>query len=132
MAKAFVMLKATVQFPADVPEAPPAQGQDDNAELLAGFRQNVGRPGRMIAIELASHEAVLFECFEAIGKDIGSHPWQSLLQILETHGARKQVPDDEERPALADDIQRPGDGTGFIKALFRHQSGPKVAYLVQT
>ncbi|MDA9433813.1 hypothetical protein XH88_18840 [Bradyrhizobium sp. CCBAU 51627] len=131
MAKAFVMLKATAQFPADVPEAPPTQGQDDDAELLAGVRQSVGRPRRMIAIELAPDEAVFFECFEAIGENIGRHPWQPLLQILETHGARKQVPDYEKCPARADNIQRPSDGTSFIKTVFRHQSIPRIEYLVQ-
>ena len=89
MAKAFVMLEAAAQFPADVPKAPPTEGQDDDAELLAGVRQGVGRPGRMIAVKLAPDEAVFFESFEAIGKDIGRHAGQSLLQILETHGARK-------------------------------------------
>ncbi|MCS4109958.1 hypothetical protein [Bradyrhizobium elkanii] len=80
----------------------------------------------MIAIELSPDEAVFFECFEAIGKDIGRHAGQSLLQILETHGARKQIPDYEKRPARAYDIQRPGDRTSFIKAVFRHQRSPKV------
>ncbi|SPP92993.1 protein of unknown function [Bradyrhizobium vignae] len=129
MAKAFVMLKATAQFPADVPEAPPTQGQDDDAELLAGVRQSVVRPRRMIAIELAPDEAVFFEFFETIGKNIGRHPRQSLLQILETHSARKQVPDYEKCPARADNIQRPSNRTSFIKTVFRHRSIPRTSIL---
>ncbi|MDF0518713.1 hypothetical protein P0R31_15890 [Bradyrhizobium yuanmingense] len=120
VAEALIVLQAGTQFPAEVPQAPSTESQYDDAELAARIRQGIGSSGRMIAVEFAAHEAVFLKYLQAIGEHIGSHAGQAFLKILKAHGAGKQVPDDEQRPPRADDVERSGYRTSYVEALSCH------------
>nr|WP_249157973.1 hypothetical protein [Bradyrhizobium jicamae] len=120
MTKALIVLQTGAQFPAEVPQAPSTESQHDDAELATRICQGIGSPGRMIAIKFAAYEAVFLKYLQAIGEHIGSHAGQTLLKILKAHGAGKQVPDDEQRPPRADDVERSGYRTSYVEALSCH------------
>src|SRR3954454_21947005 len=69
----------------------------------------------------ATHEARLLEIAQALGQDVGADVGQSGAQIGEALGAQQQLADDEEGPALADEVEGPRDPAAIaVGALGRH------------
>src|SRR5262245_38030350 len=78
-------------------EPPPAVG-----ERVRGAR-------RPLRVELARHQSLTLHSPQAVGKQLRRYAGQLDTQILESRGAPQQVAYDEERPALANQIERLGD-----------------------
>jgi hypothetical protein len=58
-----VVLEATLQPTAEVPDAPSAKSQNDDAELMATVGKGIGGSRGMVAVELAAYQAVCLKCF---------------------------------------------------------------------
>jgi hypothetical protein len=114
------MLQASVQAGAEVTNTPARKRQYDHAKLSSSICQLVSRSGWMVGIELSMYQAVGLESFEATRQHIGSDPGQTLLKILESHGAGKQVSDDEQCPSRTNNLKRSGDGARLTEVCFYH------------
>jgi len=91
MPEAFLVLKTFIQLAAKVPHAPSAKRKDDNAKLATPVGKSIGSAGWMIGIEFPAHQAVCFERFQPIRKNIRRHPRKAFLKVLKAHGAGKKV-----------------------------------------
>ena len=49
------------------------------------------------------------EVAQALGEDVRADVWESGAQVGEALGPQQQLADDEQRPALADDVERACD-----------------------
>jgi hypothetical protein len=56
--ESLVMLETTIQPTAEVPHAPSAKSQNDDAELTATVGQGIGGSRGMVAVEFATYKAV--------------------------------------------------------------------------
>ncbi len=63
-------------------------------------------------------DAVLFELFEPFVQNRGRYPGHSLLQCREAIAAQKKFPNDQQRPAIAQNLGRFCDRTEL--AVFAH------------
>ena len=115
MPEGFLVMEALVQLAGEIAHAPSAEREHDDAQFAALVGEGVGGARWMIRIEVAAHQTVGFKRLQSIRKDIGRHPWKALLEILKTHGARKQVANDQKGPALTHDVERSGHGTGEVE-----------------
>lgn len=61
--ESLVVLETTIQPTAEVPHAPSAKSQNDDAELTASVGKNIGRSRGMVAVEFATYKAVCLKCF---------------------------------------------------------------------
>lgn len=64
---------------------------------------------RMLAVDAALYDLVVFERLQAIRKDLGGHAGRVLAEFGELRGAEKHVAEDEHRPAIADHVERASD-----------------------
>src|SRR5207247_3955754 len=62
-----------------------------------------------LAVADPLQDSFLDEPVEPIGEDVAGDA-EALLELLEAAQAQEAVADDQERPALADDLERAGDG----------------------
>jgi hypothetical protein len=57
---------------------------------------------------------------EALGEDVAGDP-EAAVKVVEPANAVEGVPQDENRPAIADDFHCPGNGTMHLREVFpRH------------
>ena len=131
---AFLMLQASVRAAAKVTNTPARKRQYDDAKLSSSICQRVSRSGGMVGIELSIHQAMGLESLEAARQHIGGDPGKTLLKILESHAAGKQVPNDEQCPPRANNLERSGNGARLAQLGFCHirASSSNVASYLQT
>src|SRR5581483_8311882 len=96
--------------------APPRKRQQDQAQLVAGLSQAVLVPRWMELVELLLHDALGLEAAEAARENVSRGARVPLDGVEPVH-AERQLPDDEQRPLLADDCERGGDRAGAGNAL---------------
>src|SRR5204862_2534404 len=80
-------------------------------------RQRVGGTRRVLGVELPGDDAVLLENLETLREHIGSDPLEGALEILEAPRPGEQVADDQQRPALAEQLERLGHRTALAITL---------------
>jgi hypothetical protein len=61
--ESLVVLETTIQPTAEVPHAPSAKSQNDDAELTATVGKGIGGSGGMVAVEFATYKTVCLKCF---------------------------------------------------------------------
>jgi hypothetical protein len=115
-----VVLETAIQLAAEVPHAPLAKSQNDDAEFMTPVGKAIGGSRGVIAVELATYEAMCLKRFQTIGEHVGRHAGQAFLQVLKPHRAWEKVADDQQRPTGAHDIERPRHRTRRIKTILRH------------
>ena len=85
--------------------APAAERRDDRLELLAPLGQLVdaraGRRGKLAP----PHDSRPLELAQALSEDVGAGVDDARAKIREALGAEQQLADDQQRPALADEIE---------------------------
>jgi hypothetical protein len=116
----FVVLETAIQLTAEVPAAPSAKRQNDDAEFVTPVGKGIGGSRGVIAVELATYEAMCLKCFQTIREHVGRHSGQTFLKVLKPHRAGEKVTDDQQRPAGTHDIERPRHRTRRIKTILRH------------
>src|SRR5215467_12249809 len=87
---------------------PPQQRGHHRKQCPALLGQPVLIPGRVLAVLTFVQYTGVGEFLEAGGEHTARSP-ETGLEVVEPAGAAKRIPDDQQRPPLADDVQRPGD-----------------------
>ena len=103
--------------PVNVPCAPDGERADDLAEVSPTRCQRVRRPGRVLRVELARDDGVRLEHLQSFGEHVGRDALERREQILKPARTGQQIADDEQRPALPEDLERLGDRTRLTVAL---------------
>jgi hypothetical protein len=96
----------------DVAVAPVGQGQQHATQVLALGGQHILVAGRPRGIGAGLHHPVGDEGLEPRSQHVAGDA-ESLLPLLEAAHAKEGVPQDQDRPGIADDLQRPGDAAGL-------------------
>src|SRR6266446_3967071 len=104
----FVPLSVIVRPPSDMPVAPSCDAHDDGVEVEPLLREPVLEAPRPVLVALAPEHAVLHELREPIGEAVAGDA-EARLERLEAARAEERIAQDEERPAVADDGERPRD-----------------------
>src|SRR5215211_910073 len=89
-----------------VPPLP--QTAEGDVEVAALGGESVLVAGRSLAVGDALEHALADEPVQPVGEDVAGDP-QALLELVEAANPEEHVADDQQRPALADDLQRPRD-----------------------
>src|SRR5215831_2848868 len=94
---------------------PIAQRSYDRAEALALLGEVVLEPRGVFAVEAARDQAVRFHVLEARRERIRRNAGQRLLEVLEPpRPVQEEVPQHQDRPALADEVERAGDRAALL------------------
>src|SRR4029453_19055632 len=89
-----------------VPPLP--QTAEGDVEVAALGGESVLVAGRSLAVGDALEHALADEPVQPVGEDVAGDP-QALLELVEAANPEEHVADDQQRPALADNLQRPRD-----------------------
>src|SRR5215216_7172461 len=92
--------------------APDGQRPYHHPQLLALVGEEVFGAWRMVGVEAARNQAVLFHELEPIGENRGRNPFERGLEVLKALRAAQQIPHNQECPPVAEHLQRFGDRTG--------------------
>ena len=103
---------------AEVTVSPAHQGDQSGGEVEAPGGQAVLVPDGPDVVGAAFEHAVVDQLLEPVGEDVASDA-EVAMQVLEATDAAERVTQDQERPAVADDLEGAGDGAGII----RHSDG---------
>src|SRR4051812_10339661 len=91
-------------------QAPLADGSDDRPERPSGIGERVVLAAGVAPIERAGYQPRLFEALEPVCQDVGGDAFGRREELPVATLAQQQIPDDEQRPAVPEEIQRAGDG----------------------
>src|SRR5438067_7720915 len=98
-----------------VAASPVEQGLQHRAERPAFCGQDIFGARRVLLVEMAFDDAGFLEPLQPGGQRIGADAGQRMLEILESaRPLEQQVAQDQDRPALADDVERAGDRAAHI------------------
>src|SRR5207249_8405902 len=97
----------------DVACAPDRQRPNHHAKLLALVGEEVFGAWRMVGVEAARDQPVLFHALEPIRENRGRNPFESGVEVLEAPRSSEQIPHNQECPPVAEYLQRFGDRTGL-------------------
>jgi len=92
--------------------APADQCENDLTQIAPFGRQRVRVTNGTVLIGLARDDARVLETRQAIGKDVGGYSFGRLEDLSIGVSAMEQVADDEERPLVANEIQRARNRAG--------------------
>ena len=93
--------------------APLHQRDDRRPEVQALLGQAVFVAGRALLVEPLLDDALLLQAGQAGLQDVAGDPQMS-LELVESPQSQHHVADDQQRPALAHDLERPGDAAGLV------------------
>jgi hypothetical protein len=103
-------------------DAAPAPERDHDRLELAPTRGQLvdARAGRWRQ-RAAAHDARLLELLEPLGQDVGADVGKPGAQVGEALGPEEQLAHDEQRPALAHEVERAGHAAAVaVRSLRRH------------
>jgi len=86
--------------------APDRQRAYDETETPPAAGEGIGGSRRALRVGLACHQPLAFHSLEAVGKQLWRDAGQLGTEVLKSCGAPQEVPNDQECPALADQIER--------------------------
>jgi len=90
---------------------PLGHGPDNRPQILPLGRQPVFFARRVRAVALRRDNPAGDEPFQPVGEDVGRNPFLRFEELGEPPLPPHQVSDDEQRPAVAEDIERARHGT---------------------
>ena len=91
--------------------APGLHGDQDWVERAAFGREEVFRARRMVGIETAQENAVGSKLLDPGREDAGSKAGKTGFKIMEaSRGMKEEISENEDGPAVADDVERASDG----------------------
>ena len=101
----------------DVGQAPVAQGAHGRRERSAGLGEVVVPAAGVVPVRGAGDQAGLLEALETVGQDVGGNALDGSEELAVARLAAQQVADDQQRPAVAEQVEGTGDGTGGASLL---------------
>src|SRR5581483_148561 len=111
----------------DVPVSPLHECEQRYAEVAAFLGELVLVALGPLLVADAFEDSVVDELLEPVGEDVAGDA-ETLLELLETAPAEERVADDQQRPALADELERPRDGA-VLSFVVASQHGFRLAQL---
>jgi hypothetical protein len=99
--------------------APHRQRAHHETKPTPAVGERVRSAWRALRVERACQQSLTLHPPQAVGKELRRDPGQLGTEILESRGAPQQVAHDEERPALANHIERFRNGA-MLPVSFRH------------
>ena len=81
-----------------------------SCQVAPGCCEVVLEARRALGVRLAGDETGALEAFQALGQDVGGDVLGREEEIAEAGFTGEEVADDEQRPAIAEDVERAGDG----------------------
>jgi hypothetical protein len=98
-------------------QAPAGQLAHDGPESDAVGRQLVDLGGSRWRQAALDDDLTRLEILQARRQDVGADPRQRVGEVGVALGALQQLADDQQRPALADQLERVGDGAVLLELL---------------
>ena len=92
--------------PAELIDAEAPERDDHGRERAAAPRQRVARAQRSLAVALARDETEILQPAQAACQQVGRDRSQRAGQIAVARDTAQQVADDQQRPAIADRVER--------------------------
>ena len=105
---------------AQPPDPPSTEGPQDGLEAPALVGQLVDGPRRRRRQLAAGHEATVLHLAESRGQEVRGDAGEGPIEVGETGGAGQQLADDQQRPALADDVECLSHGAVLAVRAFHH------------
>jgi len=79
----------------------------ESLERIADARPLLGESVEHRAVGMqAAHDAIGFEASQPLGQQIAGDAWQSVAQFMEPRRTAEQLAEDEDRPAVAHEVER--------------------------
>ena len=94
--------------------APFHQHDQGGRELAALGGENVLAPARALRVGYPLEHMLVAEQLESVGEHVGGDP-EALLERLEPRYAEHGITQDQQRPALSDDLQRTSDRANLVR-----------------
>src|SRR5262249_3666708 len=89
---------------------PPRQRPHHETELTSALGERVRSARRALRVERARHQSLTLHSPQAVGEQLRRDADELGPEGLKSRGAPQQVPNDEQRPALANQIERLRNG----------------------
>ena len=99
---------------------PPGQLRDGGPEATAVAGECIDRAGDGRGEHLAFHDAGGFELFEPSGQESWGDRTEPVLQVRVALRPAEQLANDQQRPALADDVEGVGEWAVLLIRTSRH------------
>jgi hypothetical protein len=93
--------------------APLHERDDRRPEVDALLAEAVLEALGALLVAPALEQALLGQALEAIGQDVAGDA-EAALEVVEAADAQEGVADDEQRPAVAEDLEGAGDGAVLV------------------
>ena len=90
-------------------ESPFGDCRDRTSELAAPGRELVFEARGMVVVWDASDQRVFLEAAKALGQDVGGDRFRRGQQVAEALAAAEQIADEQEGPAVTDQIESASD-----------------------
>jgi hypothetical protein len=91
--------------------APNGQGTHHETKPTPAVGEGVGSTRRTLGVKSARHQSLTLHSPQTVGQQLRRDAGQLVTEVLKSRRAAKEVADDEERPALANEIKRLRNGT---------------------
>ena len=91
--------------------APHRERARHHAQFVSAPGEGVFGARRVLAVEAALHHAVAFQSLEAVREDVGGDSGQAPAQLGKAQEAAQQFQQDQRRPTVAHDFERPRHGS---------------------
>jgi hypothetical protein len=85
--------------------APNGQGTHHETKATPAVGEGVGSTRRTLGVKSARHQPLALHSPQTVGKQLRRDAGQLVAEVLKSRRAAKEVADDEERPALAYEIE---------------------------
>lgn len=92
--------------------APVHQRHEDRRQIAAGRREAILRAQRALLVRHLLENPVIHQSGQAIGEQVAGDA-EVAVEVLETSDPPERVAQDQQRPTVADDIERRSDRTGL-------------------
>ena len=93
-----------------VTRAPVGQEPQRSGQLVTGRGQLVHEPLWALAVRLRQHEPLALEPAKPLREHVRRYPRELLLEVAEAARAVEKGLDEQERPAIADAVERRREG----------------------
>ena len=86
--------------------APDDQRVEDVFQVFAALGQRIFVPGRVLGVEATEDQIVLLQIFQPLRQQVRGNAGQIFLDLVECRAPGQYFVNDQQRPAIADDIER--------------------------
>ena len=118
--------------PLEVAQTPLAQRAEDRSQRAAFVRQFVSKARWLLLVRLSGNKTDRFESLQAVCENVGRNSFRRFEKLAVTRLAQKEIPNDQQRPTIAEDIKGTANGAvrSWRKICSSHLMTMKIALAV--